>query len=248
MKKTAFTLMEILIAMSIIGVLAVATMNNIGKAQANKTKEAFRNCYNHMEQTIASIMSDEVVYPHILCDKSVNATFCSNMLDSSGRTKIFPIRMFSYHDSTGVTSFMNSGGVSMMFPSLFVSRSAASDIVVDKTASCYECMLKNGSYWAICHKSSQNTGNITDISKADFTITFDVNGRNNGTNCPYSGSSLSTGPTNCAKPDTFKFGLTYDNKIIPDNNTVYNGVKLGTFMTEYGYGDTTNSSSGSSSF
>ena len=230
MKKTAFTLMEILLAMSIIGVLAVATMNNIGKIQSNKTKEAFRNCYNHMEQTVSSIISDDSVYPKVNWDTT---------LDSTGNIRKYPIRMFILDGSNTIGHFGSTNSQSMLFPYLVLDRSATTEksytIVL---GSCYRASLKNGSDWAICNNnSSKSSGTVTNISQADYTITFDVDGKNNGNDCPYSGTDFSTGPTNCTKPDTFKFGLTYDNRIITDNNSVYNGKTLGKFMAEYGYGE-----------
>lgn len=237
MKKIAFTLMEILLAMSIIGILAVATMNNIGKVQANKTKEAFRNCYNHMEQTVASIISDESIYPHVL--------FPGN-LDSSGKLRRYPIRMFNYNESTGVGSFSNTAH-SNMFPSVFMDRSSTTSTSV--SSPYYRFTLKNGSYWVVYYNDSQLSGTVTNISNSDYIIVFDVNGRNNGSDCPYSGENLTSGPTNCSKPDTFKFGLTYDNRIITDSNSVYNSKTLAKFMEDYGYGEeATGNSSGSSSY
>lgn len=225
MKKTAFTLMEILLAMSIIGVLAVATINNIGKVQSNKTKEAFRNCYNHMEQTVASIISDESIYPYVRWGST---------LDSTGKVRRYPIRTFNMTED--ISYFMGTNGTSMLFPHVFISKSATTSKLI--SGPCSNCTLKNGSYWVLCYNSSQSEGKITDISKADYTIAFDVNGRNNGTDCPYSGSELKSGPVSCAKPDTFKFGLTYDNRIITDNRQVYDGKSLAIYMrNNFGYGD-----------
>ena len=65
MKKSAFTIMEILLAMAIVGVIAGATMNSIKNITANKVKTAFQNNYNHMQRTIATIVSDETLYPAI---------------------------------------------------------------------------------------------------------------------------------------------------------------------------------------
>jgi len=225
MKKTAFTLMEILLAMSIIGVLAVATMNNIGKIQSNKTKEAFRNCYNHMEQTVSSIISDESVYPKVNWGTT---------LDSTGNIRRYPIRMFDLNENTGEGSF-STGATTNLFSRTFMNRSSTTETSI--SGKYYRFYAKNGSYWVVYYNSSQSTGKKTNISDADYIIIFDVNGRNNGNDCPYSGENLTTGPTNCTKPDTFKFGLTYDNRIITDNNSVYNGKTLGKFMAEYGYGE-----------
>lgn len=225
MKKTAFTLMEILLAMSIIGVLAVASMNNIGKIQSNKTKEAFRNCYNHMEQTVSSIISDDSIYPKITW---------GNTLDSTGKVRRYPIRMFGF-DSSGNAIF-SQNMQSNLFPQTFIDRTSTTD--TSRSGSIYyRCTAKNGSYWVIYANSSQSSGKITNIANADYIIIFDVNGLYNGTGCPYSGENLTNGPTNCTKPDTFKFGLTYDNRIITDTNSVYNGKTLSKFMEDYGYGE-----------
>lgn len=63
MKKISFTLMEVLIAMAIIGIIAGATANSIKNISANRTKIEFRNCYNHMTRTLDDLHSDKMLFP-----------------------------------------------------------------------------------------------------------------------------------------------------------------------------------------
>lgn len=63
MKKIAFTLMEVLIAMAIIGIIAGATANSIKNISANRNKLEFRNAYNHMTRTLDDIYSDKMLFP-----------------------------------------------------------------------------------------------------------------------------------------------------------------------------------------
>ena len=88
MKKFAFTLIEVLIAMSVIGIITAATANSIKNITTNKTKHTFQNCYNHIIQTVADITNKEELYPVV---EDVNSR-----IDETGRTRIhlqqFPLR------------------------------------------------------------------------------------------------------------------------------------------------------------
>lgn len=63
MKKISFTLMEVLIAMAIIGIIAGATANSIKNISANRSKLEFRNAYTHMTRTLDDIYSDSTIFP-----------------------------------------------------------------------------------------------------------------------------------------------------------------------------------------
>ena len=47
MNKKAFTLVEVLLAMTVVGIIAAVTANSLGNITANKTKVAFQNNYKH---------------------------------------------------------------------------------------------------------------------------------------------------------------------------------------------------------
>lgn len=230
MKKIAFTLMEILIAMSIIGVMATATLSQLKRISADKTKMAFKNCYNHMLKLTDKIISDETLYPNIPWAGQGN--------DSTGHPNRVPLKRINIEYKNDIKdNRVEILDNSLYFPLLFQSLSQTPDNNLSSSETYFT--LKDGSYWTIT--MDYNTPidlneNITDIAKADYRITFDVNGLNEGTNCPYNGSYLSNHTSGtCEHPDTFKFGLTWNNKIITDSNSYYNGKNLATFLSENKY-------------
>jgi len=226
MKKNAFTLMEVLLAMAIIGVLATAAANTLGNIGADKTKVAFKNCYNHMVQTIDSIVSDETKCPTRYHSTDIH-------LDSTGHRAKQPLRdACVYLNASGTIT----SGYSI-FPMYF--RDATSYVSSTSAGSGYEFEAKNGSYWIVTYNpendQSYTEGTISSINKTDYLIVFDVNGIGVGSDCPYKLAEdkiKSNEGSNCSNPDTFRFGLTYDNQILPDTVTVYNSKNLTDYMAD----------------
>lgn len=227
MKKSAFTLMEVLLAMAIIGVLATAAANTLGNIGADKTKVAFKNCYNHMVQTIDSIVSDETKCPTSYFSHN------TNWLDSTSHRTKTPLRL-------SCVTMNNNGNVTQdqsRFPYHFVQ--ATSHIASSQVTRGYKFEAKNGSYWIVAwNPDLQNSivsGEVNTISNADYIFVFDVNGIGVGSDCPYKLSDekvKSSEGANCNNPDTFKFGLTYDNQILPDTQSYYNGQNLTNYMAD----------------
>lgn len=226
MKRISFTLIEVLLAMAIVGVIAGATANSLKNVSANKVKVAFQNNYNHMQSTMDRIFSDENILP---------ATYFSSSYDSAGKAVRNPLCQWTYK--------INSAGESVedfsVIPEAFMDLTAGvlNSKVISGTGVGYAFETKNGSYWVV-RKNPQNTtcnpDDVTDISKTDYIILFDVDGIYSGSNCPYNLSATNAGVTgsNCKNPDTFKFGTVTSYKLIPDTNAYYNGKKLETYMEE----------------
>lgn len=219
MIRKSFTIMEILLAMSIIGILAAVSINTMGRMSANKIKVGFQNDYRHMVETINSILADETRLP-IVSDGNY---------DSTGHSRLVPLRnLVEMDETTGVTTANNR-----LFTRLFAEEStnATNSSVITNG---YKFTSKNGSDWVVLYNTenqNQISGTVDDISKADYFITFDVNGIYEGPNCPYNIKNNNTpSGSNCKTPDTFKFGLTYDNKILPDTNLYYDGQDLKSYM------------------
>lgn len=227
MRKCSFTLMEVLLAMAIIGIIAGSVANQIKNVSADKVKLSFKNNYLHMSKTIDSITSDENILPASIfayndeTGKGVRVTFCNAVysLDKNGNTvndfKLFP-RAF-LERTGGVTNYTEIGN--------------------GFAGSGYTFDTKNGSHWVVrrnpknmaCHMND-----VDDIDRTDFVMIFDVDGINKGSNCPYSGDNLDQDYNgDCTNPDTFKFGLTVNNKILPDTKTVYDGLTLDDYIKEH---------------
>lgn len=224
MKKSAFTIMEILLAMAIVGVIAGATMNSIKNITANKVKTAFQNNYNHMQRTIATIVSDETLYPAIYDEyvdgKKKQIKFC----EANAEYEL---------DSIGNT-VQNQNKFQMAFENLTGGILYSSTINSDTTAIGRVFETKNGSYWMVRKNGDCRNYDIgNDVTQADYIIIFDNDGINQGSNCPYTGTDFTDIMTSgCTNPDTFKFGLTDNDKILPDNKAYYNGKSLETYMKE----------------
>lgn len=229
MKRISFTLIEVLLAMAIVGVIAGATANSLKNVSANKVKVAFQNNYNHMQSTMDRIFSDENILP---------ATYFSSY-DSAGKAVRNPLCQWTYK--------INSAGESVedfsVIPEAFMDLTAGvlnSKVIGSGTGVGYAFETKNGSYWVV-RKNPQNTtcnpDDVTDISKTDYIILFDVDGIYSGSNCPYdlslsNASQLGVSGSNCTHPDTFKFGTVISYKLIPDTKTYYASKNLKTFMKD----------------
>ena len=66
MKKfTAFTLIEILLAMAVIGVISAVAANGLKNVNVNESRLRFKKIYEHFSKTITDMQADENVYPHV---------------------------------------------------------------------------------------------------------------------------------------------------------------------------------------
>lgn len=216
--------MEVLLAMAIIGIIAGTVANQIKGVSADKVKLTFRNNYIHMSNTIDSIISDENILPasqfarNSITGKGVKVTFCnaSHSLNNSGDIiEDFDIFTRAFLERTGgVTSSTHIGS--------------------GFSGSGYRFDTKNGSHWVVRRNPKSMAcyvNDVDEIDRTDFVIIFDIDGINRGSNCPYTGDNLDEEyDGDCTNPDTFKFGLTVNNKILPDTNTVYDGYKLKDYM------------------
>lgn len=230
MKKISFTLMEVLLAMAIIGIIAGAVANQIKKVSADKVKLTFKNNYNHILNTVNAIASDENVLPaayHRGYDsttgKKIRLTFCNAVysLDNAGNT---------------VSDFN-------IFPRAFLERTGnvVSSEIISSPAG-YRFTTKNGSYWVVRRNPESMVCRIKDVDNAkesDFVIIFDIDGINQGSNCPYTGENLNevvADSSICSNPDTFKFGVTINNKVVPDKvQGLYDGEMMSDYLKEHNF-------------
>lgn len=225
--------MEVLLAMAIIGIIAGAVANQIKKVSADKVKLTFKNNYNHILNTVNAIASDENVLP---------ATYYTTYDSTTGKK----IRL---NFCNAIYSLSNAGESVIdyaIFPRAFVERTgnilSSEDIGTKSditTAPGYRFTTKNGSYWVVRKNPKSMVCRTIDVDNADegdFVIIFDIDGINQGSNCPYTGVNLDEIlGTNCSNPDTFKFGTTINNKVVPDKNTYYNNRTLKDYLETNNY-------------
>ena len=207
MNKKAFTLVEVLLAMTVVGIIAAVTANSLGNITANKTKAAFQNNYKHMVEVINAIMTDETIYPVI-------STGTYNWTGTSDR-----ISICNYNKN--------------LFPQEFVNHTKV--ISQSNITNGYSFETQTGALWVVKRNPEQST--CSNNGERDYVIIFDVNGLAEGTNCPYKGSDLSTVSSGtCNNPDTFKFLLGAGNRIvIADGDNRYGSSNLYQYMSDNHY-------------
>lgn len=63
MAKKGFTLSEVMITMTIIGVLAITLMPILNNLRPNKSQIMFKKAYYTLENTVSLLLNDEALYP-----------------------------------------------------------------------------------------------------------------------------------------------------------------------------------------
>ncbi|MBQ4646198.1 MAG: type II secretion system protein [Candidatus Gastranaerophilales bacterium] len=64
MKRRAFTLAEVLIVFSVIGVLAVIVLSSLSGVRPDKEKTMFKKAYSITERAVGELVNDETIYPY----------------------------------------------------------------------------------------------------------------------------------------------------------------------------------------
>lgn len=216
-KNKAFTLIETLLAMTIIGVISAAVALQLQKIEADQIKVSFGNCYSQLVSVIKEMYNDETIYPKIPTGKKT----------ATGQPEFLGF-------CNGYTNGVLANPFTK-FNKLFSENIAADDI---STSGAYTYIdSRNNSYWYlsgfVLYKSDCNT-----VANAFIVIAFDVNGLSKGPNCPYTGKFKSGNTfntvttTNCKNPDTFWFKIKADGTIVYDTNKYYDGKDLETYLKD----------------
>jgi len=213
MKKSAFTLIEILIAMTIIGIIATATATSIKNISYNKDKLAFQNGYNHIVQTVAAMASDETLYPNVP----------TGALDTTGhpiRQSMcemgYPFADFFVKEHSKFTKIINYAGLEPHMNLGFETAGGASWFVFKNPRNNY------------CEGPAPEQ--IRQSEEADYFVMFDINGAYEGPNCPFNIQQPLGKGNACKYPDTFKFAIDRFNNVLFDN---YGNYYRDTVMSEY---------------
>lgn len=239
--KKGFSLAEVLIAIAIIGVLAIIVIPLLTKDNPSRNKVIFRKAYNSLAQIILNMINDDVNYPGARFDTSsppVPRGFNYTDATSNGTTNKFCYFLSNQLNTVG----------SVTCP-LATAPAAAANI-----ATVTMFTMPDGSVWYIRLGGNDNappdaTGALAqfpmpptvEASMYPTNITVDIDGPYKGTNCSADGYFSSTYPTymptgvspaptpaykNCTNsgadaatnpckfnPDTFILGVRYDGKI-----------------------------------
>lgn len=216
-KLKAFTLVEVLLALAIVGVIATVTANQLRKMQADKIAISFQNCYNSMSSAIKNMYEDEVNYPKI----------STGIYDSEGNMKL--VGFANFNGYTTVDGQIGFDG--LKFAQLFADEIGA-EYVISSDLSKFGMIFsaKNGSDWLV-----QVPKPALSEESSYIVIIFDTNGKQEGPNCPMQlqfVDDTSVPGINCAKPDRFRFYVSANGKITPDTAKIYNNEDLETYIQD----------------
>lgn len=233
MVKKGFTLSEVLMTLTIIGIGAAILTPVILNIIPDSNKVAFKKAYSTIEQTISTLVNDEDYYPscrHVLAtDASGNQYSVSAGLNIPDATTLSNILTQTSGNCTAGDA--STSGINK-FCTLF-----AQQIITDAGVSCAQATDANGSPTSSGYKTftSQNGMIWTIVSPSPqfpasdkiYTtrIIVDVNGTK-GPNCSflalsyngYTASACSAStvwPTNIngKAPDIYDFGVRYDGSL-----------------------------------
>lgn len=224
-KFKAFTLVEILLALAIVGIISAVTANQLKQMRANKVFVSFKNCYSSMASTIENLYEDEYNYPKISTGSYNSKT---------GEMELLGFANHYYSSSTTSQPTTSSTKFPMLFMKDMLGSEGSNKYYKDANKHGVTFSTPNGSDWLIQVPSLDvpTTDNF-----AYIMIIFDANGKQEGPNCPVKMNYVNTGAsqrveneTSCANPDRFRFYVTKNGKIMPDESKIYNGTDLETYI------------------
>jgi prepilin-type N-terminal cleavage/methylation domain-containing protein len=231
MIKKGFSLAEVLVAIGIIGILAIVLIPLLTKDTPSKNKVIFRKAYNSLAQIVANMINDDVNYPATRFD--VNN---------------IP-RGFNYTDKTTNVSGTDTINKFCYFLSnqLNTVGTVTCPLATDTAGTTTQIFtMPDGATWYFKPGGNDSAPDTqfprpptVEASMYATTITVDIDGPYKGTNCSADGyfsssyseyipTGVSPAPkpayTNCTSatpattpceknPDTFILGVRYDGKI-----------------------------------
>lgn len=261
MKKiTAFTLIEVLLAMAVIGVISAVAANGLKNVSVNESRLRFKKVYEFFAKTVTDMQSDENIYPHVpLYDGDIEVV--------NSRTGEAVMLGFSnpYIMENSVNNLVKN-----KFAKQLKERTAGSvQVTNNENGGIYSFTAKDKSFWYIDNLSlTDDLANNTTTRDVDegkepkknisvpyglgyAVVKIDLNGTDKNPNCPSisawskdeAGSSvLDVTATPCSEkviPDTFLFKVYTDGTIeIPDNFQVVTGITQKQYLLDNHFLDT----------
>ncbi len=208
MKRRAYTLAEVLIALGIVGILAAVMLPMINKYKPDTTKVLYLNTYDALAESISDMASNGSYYV------KDNGVFLFNQHPFAN--------LDNYQDSTNDrhTIAGGRGKFCRVLAENFNTIEEANEVRCSNNnanrpntnfgANDVSFTNKNGvEFWVATNSSAANTNGWrnADINRYETYIVIDVNGSNNGDNCVFS--------NNCPKPDRFTFKVSADAEFLP---------------------------------
>ena len=205
MKRFAFTLAEILIALIIVGIVSAAVISSINGLTNNIHKPAFQKCYTHMTNTLSDMLNDKLIYPDIPVSSSdlTLQGFSNNYLEDG---------------STSASKFADQ----------FRSRTLGAVETTTSKQSAKAFIAQDKSFWIITNATNSTTSynviafDVNGIDKLpNCPITLD--------------SANTATSNNCKDPDRFQFRIDKDGSISIDDLNGYNGTSQYNFLINNNY-------------
>lgn len=196
MKKTGFTLAELLITLGIIGVVSALTFSIATKLMPDKNKVLCLKAFDTVSKTVKELAADSKVYPTCKDANSDNNVNCKDFpLFNTNRTSAFNNDLYSGDKKLcsllAYSMGVNEANISCSdTPYAFNADSFNNDF-----SSNLSFTTQNGMQWRIVPQVASSVVGATGTYQTDIYV--DVNG-SEAPNCIYNKDT-------CEKPDRFKF-------------------------------------------
>lgn len=221
-KKKGFTLSEVMIAMTVLGVIAAILVPVVMKAMPQNNKVLFRKAYSTIEKSVSSMISDETNYPS---DLTIVPTPPGTTSYSRG-----------FNNTTATT---NTSNKFCYFLADQLNLNGAATLIGTGATGNSTFTTTDGIAWTIYTPVSDTTNNTSQtLANVSTTavqfpigataansyltkIIVDVNGATkpnctadtSGTAAPYSLTACSVTADCTSKPDQFIIGVRFDGKL-----------------------------------
>lgn len=240
--KKGFSLAEVLVAIAIVGVLAIIVIPLLTKDNPSRNKVIYRKAYNSLAQIVLNMINDDVAYPATQFDNSSPPVpqgfhYTTAITNGNGTTNKFCFYLSNQLNTVGNITCPTTS-----------DPAAAANIATVPIFT-----MPDGSQWYIRLGGNDANPSVSTGDDAQFpmpsatppatyyatNIIIDIDGPYKGTNCSadnnFSGnflpSSVSPAPkpsySKCVgatlpcdkNPDTFILGVRYDGKISAGTDT-----------------------------
>lgn len=197
MKKSGFTLAELLITLGIIGVIVAILVPAVNNAMPDENKTMYLKTYDTLSDTIKNLASNSQIYP--ICEQVNNINCSENPLLNTGAPLMSPLRDdVRYRGDVKLCNLL-----ALSFGAANSSCSEGDYTYSNDTfKNNLSFITSNGMQWKVVQNRTIADGNAT--FQADIYV--DING-NKGNNRIYSATDT--------KPDIFKFMVAANGTVVP---------------------------------
>lgn len=196
--KKAYTLAEVLVTITIIGILSAVMLPLANKLKPDSNKALYLKTYDSLVQILNAVSSDTDLYPEFWTYQSYDYDFTQ-------------LPLYNTASDLGLTEFPDTdikGGNQKLCSILavgFGQTSECKNVASKYSANTFSSKLAFTNRQGVQFGIYSNIILNTTTQSFDTQITIDING-NNKPNCKYS--------TTCTKPDRFTFLVSPDGHVI----------------------------------